>query len=76
MPGSELRCIPGRAIYRARQGRFSRGPFRARYTQSDIYMGLVATPYFKDVTVRDFAFLEGPLRITRGTAEAPLRPAN
>jgi hypothetical protein len=76
MPGSELRCIPGRAIYRARQGRFPRGPFRAIYTHSDIYKGLVANPCFKDVNVRDFGVLEGPPRITRGAAEAPLRTAN
>jgi hypothetical protein len=47
------------------------------YKQSDIYKGMLANPYFKDVSVRDFAVLEGPTRITRGVAaEAALRTAN
>ncbi len=40
------------------------------YKETDVYKGLVANPYFKDVTVRDFAVLEGPTRITHGMAEA------
>ncbi len=40
------------------------------YKESDIYKGLVANPYFKDFSVRDFAVLEGPTRITYGMAEA------
>jgi heme-degrading monooxygenase HmoA len=40
------------------------------YKESEIYKGMMANPYFKDVTVKDFAVLEGPTRITRGLAEA------
>jgi heme-degrading monooxygenase HmoA len=36
------------------------------YPETDIYKGMVANPYFKDFTVKDFAVLEGPTRITRG----------
>lgn len=46
------------------------------YTKTDIYKGMAANPYFKDITVRDFAVLEGPTRITRGPAEAPLGTAS
>jgi heme-degrading monooxygenase HmoA len=47
------------------------------YKHSDIYKGMMANPYFKDISVKDFAVLEGPTRITRGaTAEAALRTAN
>ena len=40
------------------------------YKESDIYKGMVANPYFKDFTVKDFAVLEGPTRITYEMAEA------
>jgi hypothetical protein len=40
------------------------------YKESDIYKGMMANPHFKDVTVKDFAVLEEPTRITRGKAEA------
>jgi heme-degrading monooxygenase HmoA len=40
------------------------------YKETDIYKGMMANPYFKDFSVKDFAVLEGPTRITRGTAEA------
>ncbi len=47
------------------------------YKHGDIYKGMIANPYFKDITVKDFAVLEGPTRITRGVAaEAALRTAN
>jgi hypothetical protein len=47
------------------------------YKHSDIYKGMMANPYFKDISVKDFAVLEGPTRITRGAvAEAALRTAN
>jgi heme-degrading monooxygenase HmoA len=39
------------------------------YKESDLYKWMVANPYVKDVTVKDFAVLEGPTRITRGPAE-------
>jgi heme-degrading monooxygenase HmoA len=39
------------------------------YKESDIYKGMVANPHLKGVTVRDFAVLEAPTRITRGLAE-------
>ena len=40
------------------------------YKDTDIYEGMMANPHFKDVSVRDFAVLEAPTRITRGMAEA------
>ncbi len=40
------------------------------YKESDVYKEMMANPYFKDVSVRDFAVLEGPTRITRGLAQA------
>ena len=39
------------------------------YAQTDLFKGLAAAPYFKDLTVRDFEVLEGPTRTTRGLAE-------
>jgi heme-degrading monooxygenase HmoA len=39
------------------------------YTGSDLYKGMLANPHFDGVTVSDFAILENPTRITRGTAE-------
>ena len=36
------------------------------YKETDIYKGLLANPYFTNVSVKDFAVLEGPTRITRG----------
>jgi hypothetical protein len=30
---------------------------------------MLANPHFDDITVRDFAVLENPTRVTRGTAE-------
>lgn len=38
------------------------------YKQTDIYKGMMANPYFGGVSVRDFAVLESPTRITRGMA--------
>jgi len=46
------------------------------YTQSDIYKGMVANSYIQDVSVKDFAVLEGPTRITRGSVEAALKTAD
>ena len=40
------------------------------YAQTDLFKGMAAAPYFKDLTVRDFDVLEGPTRTTRGLAEA------
>ncbi len=40
------------------------------YKESDVYKEMMANPYFKDVSVRDFAVLEGPTRITRGLDQA------
>ena len=40
------------------------------YKDTDIYEGMMANPHFKDVSVRDFAVLEAPTRVTRGMAEA------
>jgi heme-degrading monooxygenase HmoA len=42
----------------------------AGYAETDIFQGMAANPYFKDLTVRDFDILEAPTRITRGSAEA------
>lgn len=38
------------------------------YKETDIYKGMMANPYFEGFTVRDFAVLESPTRITRGMA--------
>ena len=40
------------------------------YAQTDVFKGMTANPYFKDLTVRDFDVLEAPTRITRRSAEA------
>ena len=39
------------------------------YAETDLYKGMLANPHFDDITVRDFAILENPTRVTRGTAE-------
>jgi heme-degrading monooxygenase HmoA len=39
------------------------------YKETDLYKGLLANPYFRDVSVKDFAVLEGPTRVTRGLQE-------
>ena len=39
------------------------------YTETDLYKGMLANSHFDDITVRDFAVLENPTRVTRGTAE-------
>lgn len=38
------------------------------YKQTDIYKGMATNPSFANVTVKDFAVLEGPTRVTRGPA--------
>lgn len=38
------------------------------YRDTDIYKGTLANPHFDNVTVSDFSILEGPTRVTRGTA--------
>ena len=38
------------------------------YKQTDIYKGIGTNPHFVDVTVKDFAVLEGPTRVTGGPA--------
>lgn len=37
------------------------------YRSSDIYKGIVSNPHFENVSARDFAVLEGPTSVTRGT---------
>ena len=39
------------------------------YAETDLYKGILASPHFYGVTVRDFAALENPTRVTRGLAE-------
>ena len=39
------------------------------YAKTDLYKGLLANPHFDNITVRDFAVLENPTRVTRGLAE-------
>jgi heme-degrading monooxygenase HmoA len=39
------------------------------YTETDLYKGMLANPHFDDITVRDFAVLKNPTRVTRGTVE-------
>ncbi len=39
------------------------------YTETDLYKGMLGNPHLDDITVRDFAVLENPTRVTRGTAE-------
>jgi Putative mono-oxygenase ydhR len=39
------------------------------YRGTDLYKGMLANPHLDDITVRDFAVLENPTRVTRGTAE-------
>jgi heme-degrading monooxygenase HmoA len=40
------------------------------YAETNLFKGMAANPYLKNLTVRDFDVLEGPTRITRGAAEA------
>ncbi len=40
------------------------------YAETDLFKGMAANPYLEGLTVRDFAVLEGPTRITRGPVEA------
>jgi len=42
-----------------------RGAMEA-YKQSDIYEGMSTNPHFENVTVTDFAVVEGATRVTRG----------
>jgi Putative mono-oxygenase ydhR len=39
------------------------------YKQTDIYKGMQANPHFENVTVTDFAVVEGATRVTRGHVE-------
>jgi heme-degrading monooxygenase HmoA len=39
------------------------------YAETDLYKGMLANPHFDDITVRDFAVLKNPTRVTRGTVE-------
>ena len=39
------------------------------YKETDIYKGMATNPLFEDMVVKDFAVLEGPTRLTRGSAE-------
>ena len=39
------------------------------YTRTDLYKGILANPHFDKVTVKNFAVLEDPTRVTRGTSE-------
>ncbi len=40
-----------------------------RYAASEIFRGMAANSHFVDVSVKDFAVLEAPTRVTRGNAE-------
>lgn len=40
------------------------------YKEGEIYKGMLANPYLKDVSARDFAVFEGPSRVTRGMVDA------
>jgi heme-degrading monooxygenase HmoA len=40
------------------------------YAETDLFKGMAANPYLKNLTVRDFDVLEGPTRITRGSVQA------
>jgi heme-degrading monooxygenase HmoA len=40
------------------------------YKEGEIYKGMLANPYLKNVSARDFAVFEGPSRVTRGMVEA------
>jgi hypothetical protein len=39
------------------------------YTETDIYKGMLSSPHLEGVTVRSFAVMESPTRITRGFYE-------
>ena len=38
------------------------------YAETDIFKGMSTNPHFEGVTVKDFAVLENPTRLTRGLA--------
>lgn len=38
------------------------------YAGSEVFAGMASSPHFENVTVRDFAVLEGPTRVTGGLA--------
>ena len=38
------------------------------YIETDLYKGMLANPHFNNITVRNFAVLENPTRVTRGTS--------
>jgi hypothetical protein len=40
------------------------------YKEGEIYKGMLANAYLKDVNARDFAVFKGSSRVTRGLAEA------
>lgn len=40
------------------------------YAETDIFNGMATHPHFSNFTVKDFAVLENPTRITGGLAEA------
>lgn len=40
------------------------------YRASDIYKGMLENPHFENVTVTDFAVLDAPTAVTRGTTQA------
>ena len=39
------------------------------YTDTDLYKGMLANPHFEDIAESNFAVLENPTRVTRGTPE-------
>jgi hypothetical protein len=39
------------------------------YSETDLYKGMLANPHFDNLTVRDFAVLRNPTRVTRGLTE-------
>lgn len=46
-----------------------RGAMEA-FAETELFKGLAANPHLANVTARDFPVLEGPTRVTRGTAGA------
>ena len=45
------------------------------YRTSDIYKGMLANPHFENLSAREFAVLENPTSVTRGTAAPRLQHA-
>lgn len=63
LANSEANTYGGVYVWRSREA-------MEAYKEGEIYKGMLANPYLKDVTARDFAIFEGPSRVTRGMVEA------